>query len=65
MDGEEFLDEFMKPLNQQLDGENKKIFIAGDFNFDLSKTNHKESANFFEEMMANFLLNMTFILSVV
>ena len=56
MDGEEFLDEFMKPLNQQLDGENKKIFIAGDFNFDLSKTNHKESANFFEEMMANFLM---------
>ena len=56
MDGKEFLDDFMKPLNETLERENKKIFLTGDFNFDLSKSTHQESLNFFENMMANFLL---------
>ena len=56
MDGKEFVDDYMKPLNDKLEGDNKKIFIAGDFNFDLSKTTHRESLDFFENMMANFLM---------
>ena len=56
MNGSEFIDDFMKPLNEKLQNENKKIFIAGDFNFDLSNTSHRDSFNFFENMMANFLM---------
>ena len=56
MNGSEFVDDYMKPLNEKLQNENKKIFIAGDFNFDLSKTSHQDSFDFFENMMANFLM---------
>lgn len=50
-----FLGEFMKPLCDKLTAENKKIFLAGDFNFDLSNTSHNESQLFFDIMMSNFL----------
>ena len=54
MNGEEFIENYMKPLNEKLSTENKKTFIAGDFNFDLSRATHKESFDFFETMMTSF-----------
>ena len=56
MDGDEFINNYLKPLHDKIDGENKKILLAGDFNFDLSKTSHKASMDFFECMMSNFLM---------
>ena len=35
MDENSFIDDYMEPLNEKLQGENKQLFIAGDFNFDL------------------------------
>ena len=55
MDQELFLDEFMKPLCDKLGVENKPIYIAGDFNFDLSNSSHNQSQLFFDTMMSNFL----------
>ena len=37
--------------------QNKTFYIAGDFNFDLLKTEtHLETSNFFDAMMSNYLL---------
>ena len=54
MDENLFIDDFMKPLNDKLTVENKKTFIAEDFNFDLMNTTNNESFNFFETMMPSF-----------
>ena len=51
-----FIEEYMKPLNDRLSAENKNIYIAGDFNIDFLNISNKESSNFFEAMMSNFLL---------
>ena len=51
-----FIEEYMKPLNDRLSAENKNIYIAGDFNIDFLNISNKESSNFFETMMSNFLL---------
>ena len=56
MDANSFIDEFIQPLNEKLLCENKQIFIAGDFNFDLLKTNFTETFNFFESMISGQLL---------
>ena len=56
MDENIFLDDFMQPLNDKLSNENKKIFLAGDFNFNLLNTNNTETLMFFESMMSNHLL---------
>ena len=50
-----FIKEYMEPLNDRLSAENKKIYIAGDFNIDYLNISNKESSNFFETM-SNFLL---------
>ena len=55
MDQNLFLDDFIKPLCEKLTVENKKIYLAGDFNLDLSNLNHTESQKFFEVMMSHFL----------
>ena len=55
MDQNLFLDDFVKPLCDKLTAENKKIYLAGDFNLDLSNLNHTESQKFFEVMMSHFL----------
>ena len=51
-----YIEDYMKPLNDKLTAENKKTYIAGDFNFDLLNTTCKESFNFFETMMSSFQL---------
>ena len=55
MEENQFIDEYMKPLCDKLNAENKPIYLAGDFNLDLSNTTHCGSQLFFETMMSNFL----------
>ena len=58
MDVNNFIDEKLDTLMHKLSFEkNKKVFIAGDFNFDLLKiSSHIETLNFFNKMTSNFLL---------
>ena len=56
MDPNEFVDDFMKPLNDKLNKENKHVYLTGDFNFDLLNTTHTETFEFFDTMMSSFLL---------
>ena len=53
----EFTDIYMSTIFDKLSKGNKKVYIAGDFNFDLlNLEKHQESSNFFDLMMSNFLL---------
>ena len=55
--GTDFIDEYLKGIVDKLSNENKKVFIAGDFNFDLlNVATHNESFEFFDTTMSNFLL---------
>ena len=56
MDEHIFIEEYMQPLNEKLETESKKVFIAGDFNYNLLNLEHEATANFFEEMMSNYLM---------
>ena len=56
MDETNFIDDFIQPLNDKLQTENKKLFIAGDFNFDFLNLDHSESSYFFETMMSCHLM---------
>ena len=56
MDPNEFVDDYMKPLNDKLNKENKHVYLTGDFNFDLLNTTHTETFEFFDTMMSSFLL---------
>ena len=56
MDTSLFNEEYLQPLTEKLMDQNKKIYITGDFNFDLLNTDHKETSNFYEIMMASHLL---------
>ena len=52
-----FTDDYLKKITDILSIENKKIFISGDFNFDLlNVSTHNETFSFFDTMMSNFLL---------
>ena len=51
-----FTDDHLKNIVDKLSSENKKIYIAGDFNFDLLNLSHSDTFEFFETMMSNFLL---------
>ena len=52
-----FIDTELKSITEKLSNGNKKVFIAGDLNFDLLNTaNHHETFEFFDTMMSNFLL---------
>ena len=52
-----FNEHYLKNLADKLSNTNKKVFIAGDFNFNLLNTHtHKETFDFFDTMMSNFLL---------
>ena len=52
-----FNDVHLKCLLDKLSNVNKKLFIAGDFNFDLlNATSHNDTFAFFDTMMSNFLL---------
>ena len=53
----EFIDDYLNKITDKISKENKKIFIAGDFNFNLLNTStHPETFDFFDTMMSNFLL---------
>ena len=57
MDETLFTNDYLKQINDKLSIENKKIFISGDFNFDLlNVSKHNGTINFFDTMMSNFLL---------
>ena len=56
MNPTEFIDDYMKPLNDKLSKENKHVFLAGDYNFDLLSTSHTETFELFDTMMSSFLL---------
>ena len=51
-----FTDDYLKDIVDRLSSENKKVYIAGDFNFDLLNLSHSDTFDFFETMMSNFLL---------
>ena len=51
-----FNEDYLQPLTEKLTEQNKKIYITGDFNFDLLNTDHKETFDFFETMMSSHLL---------
>ena len=57
MSPSDFTDNHLKRITDKLSNENKKVFIAGDFNFDLlNSSNHDDTFEFFDTMMSNFLL---------
>ena len=56
MDQNAFIDNYMQPLNDKILKEDKKTYLAGDFNFDLLNTEHCETLNFFESMMSSHLI---------
>ena len=56
MSEEDFNDNHLKGLIDKLSTENKKIFLAGDFNYDLLNLSTNNTFDFFELMMSNFLL---------
>ena len=57
MDAKNFIDEKLDTIVHKFSFEkNKKIFRAGDFNFDLLKiSTHTETSMFFNKMTYNFL----------
>ena len=57
MDLEVFNDEYLTPFLQNIDRENKKKFLLGDFNVDLLKIdNDKDSSTFFDTMTSNLFI---------
>ena len=57
MSENEFIDDYMCQIFDKLSQGNKKVYIAGDFNFDLLNIEkHHETSLFFDLMMSNFLL---------
>ena len=56
MDQNLFINDFMQPVIDKITNENKKTFLAGDFNFDFLNTEHNETFNFFETMMSSHML---------
>ena len=56
MDPSIFIDDYLKDIVDKLSSENKKVYIAGDFNFDLLNLANSDTYDFFETMMSNFLL---------
>ena len=51
-----FIDDHIQQLNYKIQAENKNLFVAGDFNFDLLNLQHAETSSFFETMMSNHLM---------
>ena len=63
MDTNVFIDKKLHHVTNILAKEkSKKIYIAGDFNFDLLKySNHNDTANFFDKMTSNLLVPLILI----
>ena len=60
MSGDDFNNDFIRTLIQKLNNENdKKVYLSGDFNFDLLKVSvDPTSSDFFDTLTSNFLLPM-------
>ena len=58
MDTNSFIDDKLTNImNKILREKNKKVYIAGDFNFDLLKySSHSATADFFDKMSSNLLV---------
>ena len=56
MDENNFIDDYINPLCEKIQNEDKKVFIAGDFNFDMLKLHHTETLKFYEAMISGQLL---------
>ena len=57
MNESDFIDNYLTELVNKISKTNKKVFIAGDFNFNfLNASSHNSTNNFFDKMMSNFLL---------
>ena len=57
MPSPEFIDIHLRSIFNKVSRDNKKLFLAGDFNFDLLNTSsHHDTFEFFDSMMSNFLL---------
>ena len=65
MDPNSFNEDYIQPLTEKLQCENKQIFIAGDFNFDMLKTNHAETLAFFETMISGQLIPSIYRLKLI
>ena len=53
----EFIDDHLRSITEKISNENKNVFIAGDFNFNLlDAASHDDNFDFFDTMMSNFLL---------
>ena len=64
MNASKFNNEYMKKVLDKLSKQNNKIFIAGDFNFNLlNVAEHNETFEFFDTMMSNVLLPVITILN--
>ena len=63
MDTNIFIDKKLNHITSILAKEkNKRIYIAGDFNFDLLKySNHTDTANFFDKMTSNLLVPLILV----
>ena len=56
MDQNEFLGDHLDTLTHRLSNENKPIYIAGDWNFNLLEfSKYEETLTFYETLMANLL----------
>ena len=57
MPSPEFIDVHLRSIFDKTSSDSKKLFIAGDFNFDLLNTStHQDTFEFFDSMMSNFFL---------
>ena len=57
MDGQEFKIDFLDPLMEKLVSENKRVFLIGDFNYDLLKIESDINiANFFDTLTSNLFV---------
>ena len=57
MDINEFNDDFLNPLLESIESDNKKLFLVGDFNIDLLKVDIDSSTTkFFDTITSNLLV---------
>ena len=63
MNTTDFIDEKLSQVTNRLAKEkNKKVYIAGDFNFDLLKySSHNDTSNFYDKMTANLLVPLILV----
>ena len=57
MNENDFIDNYLTDVVDKFSKTNKKVYIAGDFNFNfLNASTHNSTNEFFDKMMSNFLL---------